>query len=206
MRKLLVLGLTFGLAGCGDFVDEDGNTSFQQVAEGLQSLGNQFSEMAEALERDANVRAVPQDQLLGVVPERIAGRDRYDVEGDEATDRNGAGVSMASAKYAIGEDTVFVGVADLGALRSGVSLALRWIAPVISGEEIHGDIEEVEVEGYPAIRLGDEPGDGHLVAVLVSDRFAIVAGSGTQADDDLIADALDQIDFDRLESWQHYGR
>lgn len=206
MRKLLLLGLTFGLTGCGDFVDEDGNTSFQQVAEGLQSLGSQFAEMAEALERDANVRAVPQDQLLEVVPERIAGRDRYDVEGDEATDRNGAGLSMASAQYVIGEDTVFVGVADLGALRSGVNLALRWIAPVISGEQIHGDMEEVTVEGYPAIRLGGESDDGHLVAVLVSDRFAIVAGSGTQTGDELIADALDQIDFDRLEDWRDYGR
>ena len=34
MKKLLTVLLAFGLAACGDFVDEDGNTSFRQVAEG----------------------------------------------------------------------------------------------------------------------------------------------------------------------------
>ena len=118
----------------------------------------------------------------------------------------GAGMSMVSAKYLVDADTVFVGVADLGALRSGVNLALRWVAPVISGQDLDGDIEELEIEGYPAIRLADEQDDGQLIALIVEGRFAVVAGSSSPVDDGLIRDALERVDFDQLEDWREYGR
>ena len=206
MKKLLVLAMAFGLAGCGEFVDEEGNTSIRQVAEGLQTLGDRFAEMGEALERDAGVRAVPRDALLEVVPERVARTDRLEIDGDEAMDRNGAGMSMASATYLIDSDTVFVGVADLGALRSGVNLALRWAAPLISGQDVDGDVEEIEIEGYPAIRVEDERDGGHLVALIVEGRFAVVAGSNSRGADDLVEDALERVDFGQLEDWREYGR
>ena len=55
MKKLLALVLAMGLSGCGDFVDDDGNTSIRQIAQGLQSLGDRVAEMGEAIERDAGV-------------------------------------------------------------------------------------------------------------------------------------------------------
>lgn len=208
MRKLTVLVLLIGAAACGDFIDEDGNTSFRQVAAGLQTLGDRVSEMGEAIERDAGVEAVPWDDLLDVVPEELDGARRIDTDGDDATDRNGAGLSVAHAKYAVDGDTVFVAVADLGALRSGVFLALRWIAPVISQADVDGDVDEIRVEGYPAVRVrgDDRDHDGLLMALIAEGRFAVAAGAEDRVDEALIREALEEVDYDRLEDWADYGR
>jgi hypothetical protein len=208
MRTLTAVVLVLGISACGDFVDEDGNTSFGQVAVGLQTLGDRVAELGEAIERDASVGAVPWTDLLQVVPEEVAGSPRMHGEGDDATDRNGAGLSVAHAKYAVDGDTVFVAVADLGALRSGVFLALRWIAPVISRADVDGDIDEIRVRGYPAIRIRNEEGDGEglLVALIAEGRFAVAAGAAGRVDEDLLRDALDDVDYDRLEDWADYGR
>jgi hypothetical protein len=206
MRKLTVLILVLGVTACGDFVDEDGNTSFRQVAAGLQSLGDRVGELGEAIERDADVAAVPWTDLLQVLPREVDGEPRVDTDGDAATDRNGAGLSVAHAKYAVDGDTVFLAVADLGALRSGVSLALRWVAPAISQAEVDGDIDEVRVEGYPAVRMSDEDGDGILLALIAEGRFAVAAGAEDRIDEDLIREALEDVDYDQLEDWVDYGR
>lgn len=206
MKKLLTIALAIGLVGCGDFVDEEGKTSFRQVAEGLQSLGERFGEMGEALERDADVQAVPWRELIEVVPERLERTDRHEIDGDDATDRNGAGFSVATATWVIDGDTVFVGVADLGVLRSGVHLALRWIAPHLGGADLDGEIEELVVEGYPAIRIVDEDDGGHLVALVVEGRFAVVSGSNRRVGEGIVRDALGRVDYDRLAAWTGYGR
>lgn len=208
MRKLTALVLVFAMTACGDFVDDDGNTSFRQVAAGLQTLGDRVGQMGEALERDANVEAVPWADLVEVVPDEIHGSRQLDTDGDAATDRNGAGLSVAHAKYLVDGDTLFVAVADLGALRSGVFLALRWVAPVISRSDVDGDIEEIQIEGYPAIRVRGEDGDGDgvLMALIAEGRFAVAAGGKGRIDEGLVRDALEEVDYDRLEGWADYGR
>jgi len=206
MKKLLPLVLAIGLSGCGDFVDEDGNTSIRQIAEGLQSLGDRVAEMGEAIERDAGVEAVPWERLMETIPDEIDGAARLDTDGDEATDRNGAGLSMAHGEYVLHGDSMFVGVADLGALRSGVGLALRWVAPLFSRGEIDGEIEEIRVEGHPAIRIRDDEDGDLLVALIVEGRFAVIAGAEGRTNDDLVYEALEEIDYDRLEDWVDYGK
>jgi hypothetical protein len=205
MKMHVALVLAIGLSGC-DFVDDDGNTGIRQVAEGLQSLGDHVAELGEAIERDADVRAVPWDLLIETVPERVDGLTRIDTEGDDTTDRNGAGVSMAHGQFVDGGDDLFVGVADLGALRSGVGLALRWAAPLLSKADVEGDIEEVTIAGRPGIRIRDEYGRGFLVALLVEGRFAVVAGAEGRGHEDFVREALAEVDYDRLEDWADYGR
>jgi hypothetical protein len=205
MKRLLVPILTFALVGCGDFVDADGNTSIRQVAEGLQSLGDQLAEMGEALERDADVESVPWADLREVIPESVSGASMLDLEGDDATDRNGAGMSMAAGKYLVDGDSVFVGVADLGALRGGAQLALRWIAPVFARGDFDGDVEEISVDGNPAIRIRDDDDDDVLLALLVEGRFAVIAGSQRGGNEDLLREALDDVDYRQLRRWADYG-
>lgn len=206
MKKLMTLVLAFGLAGCGDFVDEDGNTSIRQVAEGLQSLGAKVAEMGEAIERDAGTEAVAWRDLMETIPDDLRGAERVRSEGDEAEDRNGAGLSMAHRKFVVDGDSMFVGVADLGALRSGVNLALRWVAPLFYEGEIDGDVEEIEVRGYPGIRLRDEHDGDFIAALIVEGRFAVIAGASGPGNDDVVWDALDEIDYRRLEGWVDYGK
>jgi hypothetical protein len=162
--------------------------------------------MGEAIERDADVEAVPWNDLLAVLPEELDGARRWDADGDAATDRNGAGLSIAHAKYAVDSETVFVAVADLGALRSGVFLALRWVAPVISQADVDGEIDELRIEGYPAIRIRDEDGDGVLIALIAEGRFAVAAGAEERIDEGLLREALEDVDYHRLEDWVDYGR
>ena len=132
--------------------------------------------------------------------------ERLRTEGDEATDRFGAGMSIAHAHYVVRGDSVFVGVADLGAFQGGVWLAIRWVAPVFTGQNIDGEIDEIRVEGYPALRMRDEDDDGLLIALIVEDRFAVLAGSEDRRAERVVRDALDEIDYDRLEDWVDYGR
>jgi len=205
MKRLLVPILTFALVGCGDFVDADGNTSIRQVAEGLQSLGDQVAEMGEALQRDADVEAVPWADLREVIPERVGGASMLDMEGDDARDRNGAGMSMAAGKYVVDGDSVFVGVADLGALRGGAQLALRWIAPVFARGDFGGDVEELSIDGHPAIRILDDDDDDVLLALLVEGRFAVIAGSQDSGNEDLLREAIDDVDYRQLRRWADYG-
>jgi hypothetical protein len=205
MRKLLIPVLAIALVGCADFVDEDGNTSIRQVAEGLQSLGDRVAEMGEAIERDADVEAVPWVDLRDVIPEDVDGAELLDVEGDDAKDRNGAGMSMVSGRYVVRGDSVFVGVADLGALRSGARLALRWVAPLVAREDVEGKIEEIRIDGHPAIRIRDDEDNDILVALLVEERFAIVAGVQGRGNDDLVREAIDEVDFRQLRRWSDYG-
>ena len=206
MKKLMVMVLAVTLAGCGDFVDEDGNTSIRQVAQGLQSLGDRVAEMGEAIQRDADVEAVPWEDLMETIPEEIDGADRLEAEGDESTDRNGAGMSIAHAEFDLHGDEMFVGVADLGALRSGVGLALRWVAPLFSRGDIDGEVEEIEVEGYPAIRIVDDEDGDILIALIAEGRFAVIAGAEGRGNEDLIREALEMIDYDQLEDWVDFGK
>lgn len=206
MKKLLALVLVVGLTGCGDFVDEDGNTSIRQMAQGLQSLGDKMIEMGEAIERDANVEAVPWEDLMDVIPDRVDGIRRLDTEGDAATDRNGAGMSVAHGKYLVDGDSTFVGVADLGALRGGAQLALRWAAPLFGRGDIEGDIEELQLDGYPGIRTRDDDHGDLFVAILVEGRFAVIAGADGRDNDDFVWEALELVDYDRLEDWVDYGK
>jgi hypothetical protein len=205
MKKLMALVLAIGLTGCGDFVDSEGDTSIRQVAQGLQSLGDRVAEMGEAIERDADVAAVPWEDLMETIPEEVDGIDRFVTDGDEATDRNGAGLSMAHGRFILGRDSVFVGVADLGALRSGASLALRWVAPLLSQKEVDGHVEEIRVGGHPGIRIQDEDGDGLLIALLVEGRFAVVSGAAGRDNEDFIREALEDVDYDRLQNLVTYG-
>lgn len=206
MKKIIVLSLAVVLSGCGDFVDSEGNTSIRQFAEGLQSLGDRVSEMGEALERDADVRSVPWDELMDALPDEVDGAERLALEGDHATDRNGAGLSIAKVEYAVGNDTMFVGITDLGALRSGVNLALRWVAPLFAEGSIDGDVEETEIRGYPAIRMHGDDDEGHLVVLIVEGRFAVIVGSDGSRNEDFIRSALAEVDYRRLERWETYGR
>ena len=206
MKKLMALVLAIGLSGCGDFVDDEGNTSIRQFAQGVQSLGDKVAEMGEAIARDADVEAVPWENLTETIPDQIDGAGRLDTEGGEATDRNGAGMSIAHGKYVLQGDTMFVGVADLGALRSGVGLALRWVAPLFNQGDVDGEIEEIRVEGYPAIRIRDDDDGGLLVALIVEGRFAVIAGAEGRGSDDFVREALEEIDYDRLEDWVDYGK
>lgn len=206
MNKLLALVLAVGLCGCGDFVDEDGETSIRQVAEGLQTLGVRVGELGEAIERDADVEAVPWRDLMETIPREIDGALPYDSEGDDATDRNGAGISIAHREYDFDGNDVFVGVADLGALRSGVMLALRWVAPILMRRDFDGHVEELRIDGHPAIRLEAEEHEGHLVALLVGSRFAVIAGAEGRRNDDFVREALGSIDYDRLEDLVDYGK
>ena len=207
MKKLVVVLLAFGLVGCGDFVDEDGDTSIRQFAQGLQSLGDRVSELGEAIQRDADVEAVPWSDLMTAIPDEVGGARRLAVEGDEARDKHGAGLSIAHVTWMVEGDSVFVGIADLGAFRSGASVALRWVAPLFFGDGVDGvdgDVREIEMHGYPAIRIADEDGDG-LVALLVEGRFAVVAGSKGSRHRDFVQDALGEVDYRRLEGWADYG-
>lgn len=206
MKKVLALALALGLPGCGDFVDEDGNTSFRQVAEGLQSLGDRVAEMGDALERDAGTEAVPWRDLGEAIPDDLLGAKGMRVDGDDATDQNGAGLSIAHRKFATRADSTFIGIADLGALRSAADLALRWVAPIVAGAEIDGDFEEIEIGGYPGVRVRDEHDGGLLVGILVGGRFAVVAGGDGSNSEKFVWDALERIDYDRLEGWVDYGR
>lgn len=205
MKKVLIPLVAVALMGCADFVDEDGNTSIRQVAEGLQSFGDRMAEMGEALERDADIRAVPWTELSEVIPTRVDGNPYIDIDGDDATDRNGAGMSMAAGHYMVGGDSMFVGVADLGALRSGAQLALRWIAPAFGRGDFEGDVEEISVDGHPAIRIVDEDDGGVLIAMLVEGRFAVVAGAGGRDREALLREALEDVDYRQLRRWIGYG-
>lgn len=206
MRTLLALLLSIGLVGCGDFVDEDGNTSFRQVAQGLQGLGDRFAEMGAALERDADVEAVPWRELMGAIPDEVDGISRLELDGEDARDRNGAGISVAHGRYALEGDTLFVGVADLGALRSGAELALRWAAPLFAEGHSDGDLEDVRVRGNPGVLLRDDHGDGAFIAVMAEGRFIVFAGTEDRARESLVREALGEVDYGQLEDWVDYGR
>ncbi len=204
MRTLLAVATIALLSGCADFVDEDGNTSIRQVAEGLQSLGDRLGELGEAIERDADIAAVPWEELASAVPSEIGGHERLDDGGDHATDNNGAGLSIAHGRYLVNGDSMYVGIADFGALRSGVTLALRWVAPMIAQGEIDGDVEEVELEGRKVIRISDDDGD-LLIATIVEDRFGVIAGGEGPRSSDFVRDALRAVDYDQLRQWASYG-
>jgi hypothetical protein len=206
MNRLCIAVLAITLVGCADFADEHGNTSFRQVAEGLQSLGDRVAELGEALERDADVQAVPWADLRDVIPEEVAGASRLALDGDDARDRRGAGMSMAAGKYVVRGDSMFVGVADLGALRSGAQLALRWVAPLFARGELDGEVEEIMIDGNPAIRMGGDDRDGGmLVALLFEGRFAVVAGAGARSNEDLVYAAIEDVDYRRLRGWADHG-
>lgn len=205
MRKVALLLAAMSVTGCDDFVDADGNTSIRQVAEGLQTLGDRMNEMGEALARDADIESVPWEELSEVLPRRVEGEGRIDIEGDEALDRNGAGLSVAHAHFLVDGDSAFVGVADLGALRGGARLALKWVAPVVARDDLDGEVEGVIVEGNPAIRIRDENGDGLFIAVLVAGRFTVFGGAEDQRLEGFVQEALREVDRRQLERWEDYG-
>jgi hypothetical protein len=77
---------------------------------------------------------------------------------------------------------------------------------VLSRSDVDGEIEEISIEGYPAIRVRDEDGDGVLMALIAEGRFAVAAGGEDRIDEDVIRDALEDVDYGRLEDWVGYGR
>lgn len=102
-------------------------------------------------------------------------------------------------------DSAFVGVADLGALRSGTMLVLWWVAPLFGRDDLDGELEEIEVAGYPVIQIRGDNDDDLIVTVLLADRFEVIVGADGRIDDDFVWDALDEGDFGMLEDWKDYG-
>ncbi len=206
MKKLMTLAMLAAATGCADFTEDDGSTTIRSIAGGIQTLGDRVAEIGEAIERDADVAAVPWEDLMETIPNEVDGVRRLETEGNAETDRNGAGLSIAHARFEIDGDSTFVGVADLGALRGGARLALRWVAPLFSRGEISGEIEEIDVAGRPAIRISDDDDGDVLVALLVEGRFAVIAGTKGGRHEDFVWEALDEIDYRQLERWVDYGK
>lgn len=204
MRRFALAFLLLGVVGCDDFVDENGETSIRQVAEGLQVLGDRVGEMGEVLARDADIESVPWEELVEVLPERVDGERRFEYEGDEALDKNGAGLTVAHAHFMVDGDSAVVGVADLGALRGGAQLALRWVAPMLT-KSADGEVEELSFDGNPAIRIRDRDDGGVFVAVLVAGRFTVFAGSEGRGHEGFVREALREVDIRQLERWEDYG-
>lgn len=190
-----------GLFGCGG-----GDESAEGGTDGVSDFARAAEEMQEAVEEMAGgepVEPVDFRELKEILPEELAGLQRFDHEGQ----RSGAAgftVSTASARYRPEDgsyQSIEIELVDAGGLGSFAVMGMaHWLSVEIDRETDSGYERTREYEGYPALE-SFEAQNGQVgsadLSIVVERRF-VVQLSGTDVTMEDVINAADELDLDRL--------
>ncbi|ARA94694.1 hypothetical protein AWN76_017065 [Rhodothermaceae bacterium RA] len=183
---------TYGLSDEAIALQEQNARAMQGTADSLRSAYG----TAGAVEV-ADFRA-----LKALLPERVDGLTRLDVEGQKGT-ALGITTSSADATYRSDDDEIrlHLMITDLGSLQGIAMMSYGWLTTQIETEDETGYERTTTYRGYPAYEeFRNEDGrTSASMQVIVAQRFVVSAevfGAGME----VVKAALERVDLDALAS------
>ena len=207
-NKLLVLALislTLVLNNCGDNKSDKPQDKSSNKSD-LENLADKMKEVSEDFTDGKKVEPVDFRELKTLLPETIGDLKRTNIEGEKVA-AMGMNISNANADYSDDENnaSLDIKITDLGNI-SGLSdlAAYGWYMVDIDKESQTGYERTITFKGSKGYEKYDNEGKFGELSVLVAKRF-VVEANGNNVSMDLIKDAMNTIDFEKLESWKDIG-
>lgn len=171
-----------------------------QAAEpGIQAMGEAFSKMKEAMDKQGGAEPVDFRELKALLPESAAGLARESAEG-EKSGAMGIKVSTAKGRYAGEQSSLDIEITDMGTAAGLTAFAsAAWTVAEIDKEDANGHERTFAYRQHKAYeKYANDTREGEI-QVLVAQRFIVrVRGTGLSMAD--IKAALGQVDIDRLDA------
>lgn len=204
-----VIGATLiiGLIGCGDRDAAEelaaaSDNAREKVAEALpqdppRNIGEAIERVGAAI-ADGE-QSIPASELKTLLPDELAGLERVSYEAERAG--IGVKVSKARAEYGEAERRLSLMITDLGAVSGLARMGMELFESEVDREDESGFERTTTYEGhrsYQRLTRFDEQSLGEIM-VFVDDRFTVQL-DGQNVEWQQMMEALDEIDFDRLQS------
>lgn len=162
----------------------------------MQALADKANAAAEKMKNGEPAEVTPVATLQAMLP-NISGWTRGDVE-TQSGGAGGVGGSSASARYTLGDQSLTVTVADIGAM--GALAGLGAAMNVQSSKTTANGYEKVETVGG---RMTTSKWDGAAkhgeYTVIVGNRFTVSA-DGSAPSDAVLKQAVEGVDLGKLEA------
>ncbi|GAB5551086.1 MAG: hypothetical protein Sapg2KO_06770 [Saprospiraceae bacterium] len=162
-----------------------------------EDLTNAISQAMKQLNNGEEVDAVDFRELKALLPERLAGMKRTNIEG-EKTGMGGFKYSVAKATYEKGDSRMEVSILDGAGFAGVVSGMAAWSLIEVDRETDTGYERTTTIDGYKAFESFDSEQEEGQLSVVVEDRFIVnIEGDRIPTDKDLKR-ALDGLNLSKL--------
>ncbi len=188
-------------------LDEAAEIFDRHFGDALNELGERIERLGEAIRKETDVEPVDWRKLADLMPRRVAGMKRVDVEG-EKVGALGIRVSKVTAKYEGDDREMELTIVDLGSLRRAAMAGLDWLDLDIDREGTWGFERTFTHEGFPAHERFERQGSSktYEMEVVVGHRFVVsIDAKGRMLDEDDLEDLREAIDYDDLDALKHMG-
>jgi hypothetical protein len=201
MKYLLPLLAILVFASCKfDLKDNDAKDPDKTERESSKKKDSdnkldEFTKAIEDLSEGKSVETVPYQELQELLPARLEGYERVDMEGSR-TGALGIKVSTATATYEDGDQEIEINIVDGGSFGGVLSSAQNWMDAEFESSSKNGFERTSTLKGYKSYEQFDKNGTSSL-AVIVQDRFLVTA-SGRVKDFDQLKDMVESMKLRKL--------
>ena len=188
--------------------DEAAEVFDRQFGDAMRAFGEKIRSLGNAFRDEGGVEPIDWRKLKDLLPRRVAGMKRVDVEG-EKVGALGIHVSKVTAEYEDDDRGMELTIVDLGSLRRAAMTGLDWLDLDVDREGDWGFERTFTLEGFPAHEKFEREGAGsaYEMEVVVGKRFVVtIEAKGRDLDEGDLDDLRDAIDYDDLDAMKHAGR
>jgi hypothetical protein len=155
-----------------------------------------LTKVLEDITEGEAVEPAPYQVLQEMLPKRLKGFDRVDMEGSKAG-MLGIKISNASATYEDGDQEVEIHILDGGSLGAILSMADEWADVEFDRSDRNGFERTSTLSGFRCYEKFEKKGNSEL-AVIIDDRFLVTADGRVDDFDDL-RDMVESLKLKRLQ-------
>ncbi len=162
-----------------------------------EDLANEMERRMKDMEKGSPEELVDFQKLKDLLPSRLGWFVRKEHKGQRAGVA-GFGASSAEAKYASGQQTMDVSIADLGPMAGLVGAIAVWANVEMDNTTETGFERTTTVQGYKAIEKYDRASETGELNIIVGDRF-MVHLQGEQIKEKTLREAAGKLALKKLE-------
>ncbi|WP_457652586.1 hypothetical protein [Rhodocaloribacter sp.] len=187
--------------------DEAADVFDRQFGDAMRAFGEKIRRLGDAFRDEGGVEPVDWRKLEDLLPRRVAGMKRVDVEG-EKVGALGIRLSKVTAEYEGDDREMELTIVDLGTLRRAAMTGLDWLDLEIDREGDQGYERTRTIEGFPAHEKLEREGSWKKfdMTVVVGERFVVsIEAKGRDLDEGDLDDLREAVDYDDLDAMKHVG-
>lgn len=216
MKKLLFfsfcLTISFSMLNCSSSQPEEEKTEEERLKAAAEELSATSVETAASVMEQAaqslrnlsanedgeTVEVVDFRKLKGVLPEKIAGLERTENDG-QSTGAVGMKISTAQAQYEDGNRRLQITLTDAGGIPMLMMGLAQWTTAEIERESDNEYERTTTINGYKAFERYNKRNKEGQISFIVAERY-IVNIEGDNIEESELRQAMKALDLDELEN------
>jgi len=185
---------------------EDAEDTFEEHHDGMDAFaasmkhfGERMKALGDAFDEDRHVEPIEWQKLRDLLPDRVAGMQRHNVDGDR-TESGGLGIrlSKVEAEYSDDDHRLTMAIVDLGSPKRIAMMGLSWLDLEIDHESDDGFERTSHYKDFPTFEKCERDRRCEI-QMIVAERFLVAIeseGDGTAKEN--LHEALTDLDLDDL--------